>query len=157
MTGLERAATRDGAHARDHRPVEPATGRMLGITGLSKSQVSVMAKELDAAVEAFRTRPLDAGPYTFVAADALSSRSANRGGWSMCRLVDVSAVADRQRPVRGPVADLRCPRGTVGGDRHYPAGRVLAAVPHPLRRCRGYADMGGCVPDTGVGGLVKSP
>jgi putative transposase len=43
----------------------------LGITGLSKSQVSVMAKELDTAVEAFRTRPLDAGPYTFVAADAL--------------------------------------------------------------------------------------
>ena len=30
-----------------------------------------MAKELDEAVEAFRSRPLDAGPYTFVAADAL--------------------------------------------------------------------------------------
>jgi putative transposase len=30
-----------------------------------------MAKELDAAVQAFRTRPLDARPYTFVAADAL--------------------------------------------------------------------------------------
>jgi hypothetical protein len=30
-----------------------------------------MAKELDTAVEAFRTRPLDAGPYTFMAADAL--------------------------------------------------------------------------------------
>src|SRR5215208_8217402 len=43
----------------------------LGITRLSKSQVSVMAKELDAHVEDFRTRPLDAGPYTFVAADAL--------------------------------------------------------------------------------------
>jgi transposase-like protein len=43
----------------------------LGITSLSKSQVSEMAKSLDAAVEAFRTRPLDAGPYTFVAADAL--------------------------------------------------------------------------------------
>ncbi|MFZ2511875.1 MAG: IS256 family transposase, partial [Gordonia sp. (in: high G+C Gram-positive bacteria)] len=44
----------------------------LGITGLSKSQVSVMAKELDEHVEAFRTRRLeDAGPFTFVAADAL--------------------------------------------------------------------------------------
>jgi transposase-like protein len=30
-----------------------------------------MAKSLDEQVEAFRTRPLDAGPYTFVAADAL--------------------------------------------------------------------------------------
>src|SRR5688500_4883060 len=42
----------------------------LGITRLSKSQVSVMAKDLDAQVEAFRTRPLDAGPYTVIAADA---------------------------------------------------------------------------------------
>jgi hypothetical protein len=30
-----------------------------------------MAKDLDGQVEAFRTRPLDAGPYTFLAADAL--------------------------------------------------------------------------------------
>ncbi|MAL05268.1 MAG: IS256 family transposase [Microbacterium sp.] len=44
----------------------------LGITGLSKSQVSVMAKELDEHVEQFRTRRLeDAGPFTFIAADAL--------------------------------------------------------------------------------------
>jgi putative transposase len=43
----------------------------LGVTSLSKSQVSVMAAELDEAVEAFRTRPLDGGRYTFVAADAL--------------------------------------------------------------------------------------
>lgn len=43
----------------------------LGVTRLSKSQVSIMATELDEAVEAFRTRPLDTGPYTFVAADAL--------------------------------------------------------------------------------------
>ena len=33
----------------------------LGITGLSKSQVSVMAKELDEHVEDFRTRPLTDG------------------------------------------------------------------------------------------------
>lgn len=44
----------------------------LGITGLSKSQVSVMARELDEHVEEFRTRRLEeAGPFTFVAADAL--------------------------------------------------------------------------------------
>ncbi len=43
----------------------------LGVTRPSKSQVSEMAKDLDQQVEAFRTRPLDAGPYTFVAADAL--------------------------------------------------------------------------------------
>src|SRR3954454_1105256 len=44
----------------------------LGITGLSKSQVSEMAKDLDDQVEEFRTRPLGDGPYTFVAADALT-------------------------------------------------------------------------------------
>ena len=43
----------------------------LGITRLSKSQVSIMARDLDEQVEQFRTRPLDTGPYTFVAADAL--------------------------------------------------------------------------------------
>ncbi len=36
----------------------------LGVTGLSKSQVSEMARSLDEEVAAFRTRPLDAGPYT---------------------------------------------------------------------------------------------
>ena len=43
----------------------------LGISRLSKSQVSVMAAELDEQVESFRSRPLDAGPYTLLAADAL--------------------------------------------------------------------------------------
>ena len=38
----------------------------LGVVGLSKSQVSAMAAELDELVEGFRNRPLDAGPYTFV-------------------------------------------------------------------------------------------
>jgi len=46
----------------------------LGITGLSKSQVSVMAKDLDEHVADFRTRPLSEGPHTFVAADALMIR-----------------------------------------------------------------------------------
>jgi transposase-like protein len=44
----------------------------LGITGLSKSQVSEMAKDLDEHVADFRNRPLDTGPYTFLAADALT-------------------------------------------------------------------------------------
>jgi transposase-like protein len=47
----------------------------LGSTSLSKSQVSRMAEDLDAQVEAFRTRSLaDAGPFTFVAADALTMK-----------------------------------------------------------------------------------
>jgi putative transposase len=46
-----------------------------------------MAKELDATVEAFRTRPLDAGPYTFMAADALVLK-VREGG----RVVNVHAL-----------------------------------------------------------------
>lgn len=47
----------------------------LGIARLSKSQVSRMAADLDEQVAAFRTRSLaDAGPFTFVAADALTMK-----------------------------------------------------------------------------------
>lgn len=46
----------------------------LGISNLSKSQVSTMAKELDVMVEDFRTRPLDSGPYHYVSCDALTMK-----------------------------------------------------------------------------------
>lgn len=75
----------------------------LGITTLSKSQVSEMAKELDAHVEEFRTRRLeDAGPFTFVAADALVLK-VREGG----RVVPVHALvatgvdADGHRQILG--------------------------------------------------------
>jgi transposase-like protein len=52
----------------------------LGITSLSKSQVSRMATDLDGQVDAFRTRSLaDAGPFTFVAADALTMKVREAG------------------------------------------------------------------------------
>ena len=52
----------------------------LGITSLSKSQVSRMAADLDDQVAAFRTRSLaDAGPFTFVAADALTMKVREAG------------------------------------------------------------------------------
>lgn len=74
----------------------------LGVTKLSKSQVSIMAAELDAQVEAFRTRPLDQGPYTFVAADALVLKVRENG-----RVVNVHALvatgvnADGYREILG--------------------------------------------------------
>jgi putative transposase len=74
----------------------------LGITRLSKSQVSTMAAELDAHVADFRSRPLDAGPYTFVAADALVLK-VREGG----RVVNVHALvatgvnADGHREILG--------------------------------------------------------
>ena len=74
----------------------------LGITRLSKSQVSIMAKDLDEQVEAFRTRPLDAGPYTFLAADALvlKVREANRTV-NVHALLAVGVNADGHREILG--------------------------------------------------------
>ena len=52
----------------------------LGITSLSKSQVSRIAADLDAQVQAFRTRPLgESGPFRFVAADALTMKAREQG------------------------------------------------------------------------------
>jgi transposase-like protein len=61
--------------------------RHLGIERISKSRVSEMARELDGAVEAFRTRPLDRGPYTYLWLDALTQK-VREGG----RIVNVACV-----------------------------------------------------------------
>jgi transposase-like protein len=54
--------------------------KTLGINTLSRSQVSRMAAELDEHVDSFRHRPLtDAGPFTFVAADALTMKVREAG------------------------------------------------------------------------------
>ena len=74
----------------------------LGITRLSKSQVSVMAKDLDAQVAAFRTRPLDAGPYTFLAADALVLKVGEGGRTiNVHALVAVGVNAEGYREILG--------------------------------------------------------
>jgi putative transposase len=61
--------------------------KAMGIDGISKSQVSELVKSLDVIVEAFRTRPLDAGPYTYVWVDALTQK-VREGG----RIVNVACV-----------------------------------------------------------------
>ncbi len=74
----------------------------LGITGLSRSQVSEMAKDLDGQVEAFRTRPLDAGPYTFLAADALSMKVREGGRVVKIAVMVATGVnADGYREILG--------------------------------------------------------
>jgi transposase-like protein len=75
----------------------------LGITTLSKSQVCEMAKDLDAHVEEFRTRRLeDAGPFTFVAADALVLK-VREGGRVVAvhALVATGVNADGHREILG--------------------------------------------------------
>jgi putative transposase len=74
----------------------------LGVKSLSKSQVSEMARHLDAQVEAFRNRPLDAGPYTFVWTDALVIKVREHGRTvNVHALVAVGVNADGGREVLG--------------------------------------------------------
>ena len=75
----------------------------LGITSLSKSQVSRMASDLDSQVEAFRTRSLaEAGPFTFVAADALTMKVREDGRViNAVVLVATGVNADGHREVLG--------------------------------------------------------
>jgi transposase-like protein len=74
----------------------------LGITSLSKSQVSELAKSLDGAVEQFRSRPLDAGPYRFVQADAMTVRVREGGRTVLVHaLVATGVNADGKREILG--------------------------------------------------------
>jgi transposase-like protein len=74
----------------------------LGVARLSKSQVSEMAQLLDAQVEAFRTRPLDAAPYTFVWMDALTIKVREGGRTvNVHALIAVGVNGDGQREVLG--------------------------------------------------------
>jgi transposase-like protein len=74
----------------------------LGIAQLSKSQVSEMAKSLDEQVEAFRSRPLDAGPYTFLWLDALTQKVREQHRTVIVHaLIAVGVTADGQREVLG--------------------------------------------------------
>jgi putative transposase len=83
------------------RRVEKLAGT-LGIKSLSKSQVSELAKSLDAAVEQFRSRPLDAGPYRFVQADALALRVREGGRTVLVHgLIATGVNADGKREILG--------------------------------------------------------
>jgi len=74
----------------------------LGIKSLSKSQVSELAKSLDGAVEQFRSRPLDAGPYRFVQADALTLRVREGGRTVLVHgLIATGVNADGKREILG--------------------------------------------------------
>ncbi len=135
----------------------------LGITRLSRSQVSEMARDLDAQVEAFRTRPLDAGPVHVRGrgragaegprgrpggqrprpAGHRGERATGTGRSWACRSPRAEDGAGwlgffRDLTARGltgvAAGHLRRPPRPDRGDRRDPARRQLAAVPHPLRR-----------------------
>ncbi len=76
--------------------------KTLGIEGISKSQVSRMAKSLDEVVESFRNRPLDEGPYAYLWLDAQVQKV--REGGRVVNVATVIAIAvnsDGHREVLG--------------------------------------------------------
>ena len=77
--------------------------KQLGIHSLSRSQVSRMAADLDEHVNEFRHRPLgDAGPVTFVAADALTMKVREGGRViNAVVLIATGVNADGRREVLG--------------------------------------------------------
>jgi len=156
MPGPDRLNVRNGYRHRDLTSVVAtcyllgvSTRRMeklvetLGITRLSNSQVSVMAADLDAVVADFRTRPLDAGPYTFVTADALVLK-VRQGG----RVVNVHALlatgvnGDGHREILGlQVTSAEDGAGWLGFFRNLTARGLTEAIGATLpgatwQRCR---------------------
>ena len=76
--------------------------KTLGMEGISKSQVSRMAKSLDEVVESFRNRPLDEGPYAYLWLDAQVQKV--REGGRVVNVATVIAIAvneDGHREVLG--------------------------------------------------------
>jgi transposase-like protein len=83
------------------RRVEDIASTM-GVEGLSRSQVSEMARSLDAKVDEFRNRPLDRGPYTYLWLDALTQRVREGGRVVLVSVVCATAVnADGYRESLG--------------------------------------------------------
>jgi transposase-like protein len=74
----------------------------MGIEGISKSQVSEMAKSLDELVDDFRRRPLEQGPYRYIWVDAITQRC--REGGRVVNVIAVTATgvnADGRRELLG--------------------------------------------------------
>ena len=66
--------------------------QQLGVERMSKSQVSRLAKSLDAIVEDFRTRPLEGAPYPYLVLDALEVKCREGGRTVNARVVHAVAV-----------------------------------------------------------------
>ena len=76
--------------------------KTLGIEGISKSQVSALAVSLDEVVEQFRSRPLDAGPYTYVWIDALVIKCREGGRIvNLCVMIATAVNSDGHREILG--------------------------------------------------------
>jgi putative transposase len=139
------------------RAEKPAAS--LGVAGLSKSQVSAMAAELDELVEGFRNRPLDAGPYAFAWIGALTQKvreggrtvnvhcliaaGVNAEGYREIPGIDVTSAEDGAgwlAFLRGPAARGLSGVKLVTSDDHAGLVNAIAAVlpGASWQRCRAH-------------------
>ena len=133
--------------------------KAMGMTGISKSQVSRLCEEIDGRVKAFLDRPIEGDwPYLWLDATYVKVRQASRVV-SVAVIVAVGVNSDGRRevlgldigpseaetfwmalpaqarpawPARGQAGDLGCPRGHQGRSRQGPV-RHLAKVPRAFR------------------------
>ncbi len=76
--------------------------QQLGVERMSRSQVSRLAKSLDAIVEDFRSRPLDGAPYPYLVLDALEVKCREGGRTvNVCVVHAVAVNADGYRESLG--------------------------------------------------------
>ncbi len=76
--------------------------KAMGIEGISRSQVSEICKDLDILVEAWRGRPLDAGPYAFMWIDALALKIREGARiTNVCTLVATAVNCEGHREIVG--------------------------------------------------------
>jgi len=76
--------------------------KAMGLEGISKSQVSRICGQLDEVVDAWRDRPLDAGPHIFVWIDALVIKVREGGRIVNTSVLVATAVnAEGQREILG--------------------------------------------------------
>jgi putative transposase len=135
--------------------------RAMGMSGISKSQVSRLCEEIDGKIEAFLNRPLEGDwPYLWLDATYLKARTGGRIV-STAGIVAVAVNGDGRRevlgmdigpseaetfwaeflqarpsrPARRQARHLGCPRGPEGG-RGQGAARVVAALPGALHAQR---------------------
>ena len=125
--------------------------KAMGIDGMSKSQVSQLAKSLDEKVAEFRNRPLDAGPYTYVWLDALFHKVREAGRVvSVATAIATGVNAEGHREILGldifTTEDGLVARGLSGvalvvSDAHEGLKNAIAAVlpGASWQRCRTHA------------------
>jgi hypothetical protein len=109
--------------------------KALGMSGVSKSQVSRLCAEIDERVTAFLDRPLEGDwPYLWIDATYLKVRQNGRivpvarSLRGRAVLGCLPAQARPARPARREARHLRRPRGAEGGG-HQGAQRHLTALP----------------------------